>query len=243
MIISRKEAVMRIAVIVVLLIATSSVAAKLPSKSGILIVQKIVTEAGVSKSQILMEFRLLDTKARRDTYLGGVKGNPALHKIRMMLPERQIHVLIDPMKGDCTIQGEAYFEKQKRRLRDILEGKMPGERPKLRPTEETKVIDGRKAVKYIAKSDKVQFTYWFVKDDQLIAAGKLLRRLTSTPAGALGSLQYPDPASFPGYPVKTTIVRHRNGMELTSHITSSVHFDVGFDPSLFELPAGCSFDG
>lgn len=240
---------MRTAIIVlVLFIATSSAAASPFSERDILIVQRVVTEtstpAGARKSQILIETRLLDaTKARQDIYLGGVKGDSRLHDTKIYLPERHTYASIDHMTGACVIRGEAYFEDQKRLLREHLTGAIPVERPKLIPTGETKIIDGREAVKYTAKSDKRQFTYWFVKDDQLHAAGTLMDRLTSTPAGELGSLQYPDPATFPGFPVRMTIVQHFNGMEVTSHISSRVDLDVDLDLSLFELPDRCRTDG
>ena len=58
------------------------------------------------------------------------------------------------------------------------------------------------------------------------------------PGAAIGNLTFPDPATFPGFPLKTVIEMEQHGMNIIQTIEAEVEFGVQIDGDRFEIPEG-----
>jgi hypothetical protein len=130
-------------------------------------------------------------------------------------------------------------EQQKRMVTESLSrtGALPSRRPELRPTEERDEINGFPVRKYICETNTGTIEYWFTENDEHAKlAVEVSQVMGSAPAAAAGSLQFPDPATFPGFPIRFIYRQSFQGNTIITTSENTFTLNVTVDLTEFAIP-------
>ncbi len=96
-------------------------------------------------------------------------------------------------------------EQSRDKLVQVLGPQALASRPQLRPTGKHDVIDGHPVDEYSFSSARRSLTYWFDKSLARYVPELARAQITGGAMGSVASLRFPDPASFPGIPIRIEI--------------------------------------
>jgi hypothetical protein len=198
------------------------VAAARFAHGDLVIVQKVDGESQTGE----MTVRIKDDKARTDV-------SPEVSTITDAATGEVI-TLMHARKEIMRISANAAKELLDRSKKMQQE---PGgaDRPKLQPTGKTEKVGGRMTERFTWEFGSMKLTYWIAKDYPDYAS--ILAQIKKVQAGvtALAAGMTPDPAEFPGMPVKTEMIVNAKHKVTTTLVSVK---EEPVDPKLFEIPPG-----
>lgn len=120
--------------------------------------------------------------------------------------------------------------------RMISNNTLPQERPVLKGTGNRSKIGEFEVEEYTVDAGRGgKLTYWLAPS---LARFVPLLAASADPVGGALMLQFPDPASFPGLPIRTVIEQDFGGRRIVSTITVTAIEEKVIPDSEFELPGG-----
>jgi len=126
-----------------------------------------------------------------------------------------------------------------RKGQEQLNGPLPKERPIAKPTGKTAEINGYAVEEYVAETPKARYTYWVAP-----SLKKYVKVVATTltafagPIGAVAMMWQPDPARFPGVPIRTILEYRRDGYTDISTTTTQSFRKVTLSDEDFAIPSG-----
>lgn len=181
-----------------------------------------------------------------------VKIKGAKIRIDMDIPEMPMSVINDNASGwgvtllhkaKKVIEGSAAGQKEgMESVVDTLreEGRIPNERPQIRPTGRKDVINGWEVEEYVAETNYLKASYWIAKE---LAPLKKYHAALKNKRHAEIDKQFPDLAQAPGFPVLTIVDQQfgKSRVKTTTRVLSIQERDV--PDSEFMVPADYTKDG
>ncbi len=192
-------------------------------RADLVVVQKV--EGGAQSGEMTM--RIQGDKARADL-------SPA------------ISTLIDAATGDAItlmherktflrVTAAAAKELGARLKKNERENGGSGPRPQLVATGKKEKVDGRDTEQFVWEFGEMKLTYWIAKDFPNAPSILAIMKKMQTGAAALASDYLPDPATFPGLPVKTEMAVGGK-KSFTTTVVSVTEEPV--DAAIFAVPPG-----
>jgi hypothetical protein len=175
-------------------------------------------------------------QSRVDFEIKGVVGNPANYSTIVNRKTGSIYRVWHSRKTYDIVTPEE-LQSQQEHAADSLKkrGALPAFRPILRPTGRKDKINGYLAEEYVAQIDDDTLTYWFAKSlvrfVPVLAGG-------GDPGGGVNMLRFPDPASFPGVPVRMNLDQSSGGYRTRTTINMLSIEERPLADGEFALPNG-----
>jgi hypothetical protein len=120
-----------------------------------------------------------------------------------------------------------------------LNGPQPKERPIAKPTGKTAEISGYPVEEYVAETPKARYTYWVAPSlKKYVHVVATTLTACDGPVGALAMMWQPDPAKFPGVPIRTILEYRRDGYTVVSTTTTLSFREVKLSDEDFAIPSG-----
>lgn len=206
-----------------------------------LTIKQEMTTEGQSPFGEIKNFTIITLKYKGDRYrvdveVKGVVGSPldsttiGNHKTGAIYRISHSQKTFDVVTPD-ELQKQAEFAADHIKKQGLL----PNSRPVLRATGRKETINGYVTEEYVAEREGDTFTYWvapsLAKFVPFLAKG-------ADPGGAVYNLRFPDPASFPGVPIRMTMVQNVNGNRMVTAGNVILIDEKPLTDAEFELPKG-----
>jgi hypothetical protein len=126
-----------------------------------------------------------------------------------------------------------------RKGQEQMNGPLPKERPIAKPTGKKAEINGYAVEEYVTEMPKARYTYWVAP-----SLKKYVKVVATTltafagPIGAMAMMWQPDPAKFPGVPIRTILEYRREGYTEVSTTTTQSFREVTLADEDFAIPPG-----
>ena len=154
-----------------------------------------VHPGGTNKATVTM--KLKGQKSRMD------RGFPPISNIRDLASDETI-VLFHPQKTYRKVSASQQKESLETVVNSLKQsGKIPAERPKIRATGRKDTINGWKAEEYVSETKSMKSTYWIA--NELKSLNQQFQTAMADPMLEQINRQFPDPKTFPGFPVLTIL--------------------------------------
>jgi hypothetical protein len=231
---------MRISALAVVLLVCNVFAT--PAIADIVLVNEAITKAsfGPSDSYTVITIKIKGDRHRIDLQVKGVVGSPLDSSTIVDNSNGTIIRLSHSRKVYDRVTLEE-LEKGISFTRDMLksQGVLPTSRPILRSTGKTDTVNSYTAAEYTCTRSQGNITwnmtYWLAT-----SLSKFVPILAQAvdPSGSVVNLQFPDPASFAGVPVRVIIDQRLPGGQVLTTINLLSFEEKTVNDSEFLIPAG-----
>jgi len=173
-------------------------------------------------------------------------------RIEMDIPENPMIVINDHASGwgatllpkfKKVIEGSAAMQKEgMEKAVDMLRemGRIPKDRPQIRPTGRKDVINGWKVEEYVAETSYLKASYWIARE---LAPLKKYHAALKNKKNSEINKQFPDLAQAPGFPILTIIDQEfgKRRVKTTTRVISIQETDI--PDSEFMVPVDYTKNG